>query len=201
LTTTPNTKAGLTAFLEMAITKGMVNSNTGGAWRAAVNAIMDDLEDDATVDGFDVRAAVLRYNNRFPGELTGESLKKYEQRAKSAIEQYTAWKADPMGYKPPSRGLPGAEPAKKKITILRRRPQPGAVAAPTAAPAPPPNGSAGLQLLPLLTTPPDALTIPIPIRAGKFIVQVIIPADFTADDAKRVSAVVHALGTHIVEPT
>ena len=189
-------KSELFAFLDMAITKGMVNSNTGTAWKAAANKVLSDTSDEDSLAGFDVRAAVLRYNNRNPGDLTGDSLKKYEQRTKTAIEQFTLWKTDPMNYKPPSRGLPGEKDTPKARVLIRRTPVAGKTTAP--APTPPANGMNGHVVPPVTPVPAPApapnttLTIPIPIRKGAFVVQLTIPVDMTTAEAARISAVMTA---------
>ena len=194
MTEPPFTKAGLFAYLDIAIKQGMVNANTGNAWKAASNKVLSDLADEGSIENYDVRAAVLRYNNRNPGELTGESLKKYEQRTKTAIDQFIQWKTDPMNYKPLSRAL--RDGAEKKLPVLRRTRLVVKTGTPVdAAPAPPPNGYGVVNPLPPSpppSPPSGTLTIPIPIRKGAFVVQLTIPVDMTTDEAKRISAVMTA---------
>jgi hypothetical protein len=114
------TKSGLLQYLDIGLEKGFLQRNTGNSWKAAANKLLADLSDDHDVQNFDVHDAALRFNNRFPNELAGDSLKKYVQRLRLAISQYIAWKSDPMNYKGPSRGLPLASKVAARPVVLRR---------------------------------------------------------------------------------
>jgi len=185
------TKANLIQFLDMSMSKGLVNTNTGSAWRAAVNKILGDLADDQDVHQLDVHDAVIRYNNRFPSELTPESLKKYEQRAAKAIEQFVKWKTDPMNYRAPSRGnkatLNAKDEGKAKKKPVMAEPK---VVAPAAGHVTPtghaPNVAVGKPADP-------GLQIPFPLRLD-FVAQIHIPRNLSVDEAKRLSVFIQALG-------
>jgi len=158
--------------------------------------VLGELSDGDSVESFDTHAAILRYNNLNPGELTGDSLKKYEQRTRTAIEQFVAWKRDPLNYKPPSRGLPTTGNGDKKPPVTRRAMKTVGVAKQMVAePAPDPTPAPPVAS-PVAT---NALAVPIPIRGGKFIVQMTIPHDLSSDEAKRIGAVVLAYGHDEVE--
>ncbi len=184
------TKAELLAFIETSIIRGSVNSHTGTAWKAASTKVLSELGDNDSIEGYDTLEAIRRYANRNPGEVTGDSLKKYEQRTRSAIEQFIAWKKDPLNYKPPSRGLPGMDAPKK---VIRRTFPAKTTATPTPAPPPATNG-----VVHPLTPPPNpqiaSLPVQIPIRGGKFIVQLSIPVDLTTEEATRITTVIQAFG-------
>lgn len=186
------TKAELLSFIESSTVSGQVNTHTGNAWKAASTKVLSELADTDSVQGYDTLAAIHRYANRNPGEVAGDSLKKYEQRTRSAIEQFIAWKKDPLNYKPPSRGLAltTATPAKK---VIRRTLPAKTAATPTPAPAPAANG-----VVHPLTPPPNlqiaSLPVQIPIRGGKFIVQLSIPVDLTTEEANRITTVIQAFG-------
>jgi hypothetical protein len=182
-------KSHLIQFLDMALSKGLVNTNTGGAWKAAVNKILGDLHDDQEVHELDIHDAVIRYNNKFPGELTPDSLKKYEQRAKMAIEQFVKYKTDPMNFKTPSRGIKatnGKDPDKPK-----KRP------ADAPKTAPPGTGGTTLTGHPptvIVGKPADpGLQIPFPLRQD-FVAQIHIPRNLSTEEAKRLSVFIQALG-------
>jgi len=184
------TKANLNQFLEMSIHKGLVNTNTGGAWKAAVNKILGDLGDDQDVQGLDVHDAVIRYNNKFPGDLTPESLKKYEQRAGTAIEQFIKYKTDPLNYRSPSRGIKTANGGKSDVKPKKR------VAAelakvPVIPPAHAPVVNPGGEVLGKQRD--SGLQIPFPLRPD-FVAQVHIPSSLTTEEAKRLSVFILALG-------
>ena len=184
------TKASLNQFLEMSIQKGLVNTNTGGAWKAAVNKILGDLGDDQDVQGVDVHDAVIRYNNKFPGDLTPESLKKYEQRAGTAIEQFIRYKTDPLNYRSPSRGIKSANVGKSEVKPKKRMTtEAPKVQAPLVGRTPDfhPGGEVQGKQKDL------GLQFPFPLRPD-FVAQVHIPSSFTTEEAKRLSVFILALG-------
>jgi hypothetical protein len=197
------TKAGLFQYLDIALDKGHVNGNTGSAWRAAANKLLGDLGDDDSVEGYDLEAAAIRQNNKNPGDLTGQSLKKYVQRSRAAIEQYIAWKSDPMNYKPPSRGLPTDGKATPGKTLLLRRTRPVAPPAAEAKVAHAETGQYSLTghpptvVIGKAATP--ALTIPFPLRR-EFVATIVIPHDLTVAEATRLSALIQALGHDTTAP-
>lgn len=189
------TKAGLYQYLDVSRDKGHVNTNTGNAWRAGANKLLGDLGDEDDVESYDIEAAAIRYNNKFPGGLTGQSLKKYVQRTKAAIEQYIAWKSDPMNYKPPSRGLQidskhgAVKLAGGKPRVKVSAQEPVVMQAET--------GHYSLTGCPPTATVGKAenhgLTIPFPLRRD-FVSTIVIPHDFTVAEAKRLSVMIEALG-------
>lgn len=183
-------KASLIQFLDMALSKGLVNTNTGAAWKAAVNKILGDLHDDQEVHQLDVHDAVIRYNNRFPGDLTPESLKKYEQRAAMAIEQFVKYKTDPMNFKAPSRSVKMASNGKDENKKKRLAPDTSKTVAPAARHLSvighPPTVVAGKPADP-------GLQIPFPLRLD-FVAQIHIPRNLSVEEAKRMSVFIQALG-------
>ena len=188
------TKADLLSFIESSTASGLVNTHTGNAWKAASTKVLSELGDNDSVEGYDTMSAIRRYANRNPGEVAGDSLKKYEQRTRSAIEQFIAWKKDPLNYKPPSRGLAltTTAPAKK---LIRRTPAAKTAAAPAPAPAPTPATNGVVHPITPPTNPQIAsLPVQIPIRGGAFIVQVSIPVDLTTEEATRITTVIQAFG-------
>lgn len=194
------TKSGLHQYIEIALDKGYLNANTGNAYKAAVNKLLGDLGDDDDVQSLDMRDTVLRYNNRFPGQLSGGSLKKYEQRASAAIAQFIAWKSDPMNYKGPSRSPTLSNKVSESHRIIRRtRPVPEAGTAKSVSPD-------VSQTNPIDHTKTSqvrifgdlGLTYPFPLRPD-FVAQLVIPRDLSTEEAKRLSIFIQALG-HDVDP-
>lgn len=191
-----HTKAGLYQYLDVVRDKGHVNSNTGNAWRAGANKLLGELGDDDDVESYDVEAAAIRYNNKNPGDLTGQSLKKYVQRTRAAIEQYIAWKSDPMNYKPPSRGLPNDnKPGAVKVTGHKPKVKVTTATAPIVMRAETGhynlNGNTGAPVPGKSPTP--GLSIPFPLRRD-FVATIVIPHDLTVTEAKRLSVMIEALG-------
>lgn len=190
------TKAGLNQYLDIAIDKGYISANTGNSWRAAVNKLLTDLNDDDDIENYDVRDAALRYNNKFPGDLTGSSLKKYEQRVKQAVKEFVSWKSDPMNYKRPGRLPVGGKTGELGKSIKRPRP----ITTPEVKRPLPSSGEVAV----LSNAKPNSvgtiddmsLPIPFPLRPG-FVAQVVIPRNLTTAEAKRLSTFILALGNDV----
>lgn len=187
---TTHSKSAMSSFLEMMTTKGWVNLNTGNAYKSAVNKILNDVPSETDVREIDVRSEVLRYNNLNPGELTPESLRKYEQRVGTAIQQFLAWKENPTGYRAPSRAQVGN--GKTPEVRKRERPTVAAVSKETstdqAKAAPPPDMPKTVQGV----VTESSLAMPFPLRSN-FLAQVVIPRDLTKEEAARLCAFIQAL--------
>ncbi len=191
-------KSALVQFLDMLVTKGWVNTNTGAGWKAAVNTILQDVESDQDVREIDVKSAVLRYHNRNPGDLAPDSLKRYEQRVAAGIGQFVSFKTDPTNYRAPSRGLPNGSKAEP-----RKRLEPKTPATPSAVsqvPTMKPDPEHTVAQKPVAGTATESsLALPFPLRPG-FLAQVVIPRDLSKDEATRLCAFIQALA-HDPSPT
>lgn len=189
-------KAGLIQFVEMITTKGWINANTGGGWKAAVNRILADTDPNEDVRKIDVPTAIRRYNNLNPGELAPASLLQYEKRIKQAITEYQSYVADPTKYKAPARPISLSQPKKTekadKASMPARPQTNGAITDGTVveqlAPSQPP------QPKPLYLATEANLVLPFPLRPD-YLAQVVIPRDMTKDEATRLCAFIQALAT------
>ncbi|CAI8879184.1 hypothetical protein [Burkholderia ambifaria] len=189
------TKSGLMQFVDMITSKGWVNVNTGGSWKAAVKKLLGDVADDEDVRRIDVKSQVLRYNNLHPGDLSPESLKTYEKRVTAAIQQFISYKTDPSNYKAPSRGFSNgnnAKPEQKKRAEIK----PAQASETSAAPGHPDQGKSDLDYgAPKTiggTSTGANLALPFPLRPG-YLAQVVIPIDMTKDEADRLCAFIQTL--------
>jgi hypothetical protein len=191
-------KSALVQFLDMLVTKGWVNTNTGAGWKAAVNTILQDVEPDQDVREIDVKSAVLRYHNRNPGDLAPDSLKRYEQRVAAGIGQFVSFKTDPTNYKAPSRGLPNGSKAEPKKRVEPKA-TPAAFTAPQVLSTKPEPDHPAVQKPVAGTATDSSLALPFPLRPG-FLAQVVIPRDLSKDEAARLCAFIQALA-HDPAPT
>jgi hypothetical protein len=187
------TKEQLDFFMQFISDKGMVNANTAGGLRAAVSQILHDVQPGDDVSQIDVRQAVLRYNNKFPGKLSPDSLRRYEQRVKTVIEQFQQWKADPTSYRGYGRGIVSgkategkAKPKKRETTIQAVHDGAPAASSSLALQGHPPSVSIGIMR-------PSGLVVPFPLRSD-FVAEVRIPQNLSIDEAKRLSTFILALG-------
>lgn len=177
-------KAAFVRFLDMIIAKGIVNANTGGGWKAACNKVLEDLDPSEDVRQVDVRAAVVRYNNRHPGELSPTSLRQYEIRTATAIKHFASYVANPAGFRLAGKAINAkgekAEPgrrADRKASTSETSRQQGETLPSTQI-----KGTATEQ----------SLAIPFPLRPN-FLAQLVIPRDLTKEEAKRLGAFIDAL--------
>lgn len=179
-------KRALFEFLAMLVDKGIVNPNTGNGWKVAATKVLSHLSDGDDVRSVDVSQAVLMYNNRNKNALAPASMKQYEIRVGQAIENFVRWSGDKMAYRGPSRQ--GGARADRAAT----KPRNGGVGK-----QPPAQNAAPQSPLPehphVITASELRLTIPFPLRPS-FIAQLVIPRDMTKDEAKRLCALVDALG-------
>jgi hypothetical protein len=195
---TDYSKSALVQFLDMLVTKGWVNTNTGAGWKAAVNTILQDVEPEQDVREIDVKSAVLRYHNRNPGDLAPDSLKRYEQRVAAGIGQFVSFKTDPTNYKAPSRGLPNGSKAEPKKRVEPKT-TPATFTAPQALSTKPEPEHPPVQKPVAGTATDSSLALPFPLRPG-FLAQVVIPRDLSKDEAARLCAFIQALA-HDPAPT
>ncbi|WP_114814056.1 hypothetical protein [Paraburkholderia kururiensis] len=189
------TKSGLLQFVDMITSKGWVNTNTGNSWNAAVKKLLGDVPDDEDVRRIDVKSQVLRYNNLHPGDLSPESLKTYEKRATTAIQQFISYKTDPRNYKAPSRGLSNGKndkPEQRKKAATK----PAQVSETSAQTTTPDqakgDGDYGAPKTIGGTSTGTNLVLPFPLRPG-YLAQVVIPIDMTKDEADRLCAFIQTL--------
>lgn len=182
-------KRALVAFIENAITKGRMNKNTGGGVRAACNKILELVESEEDVRGVDVKAAILQYNNRHPGELSGDSLRVYESRVRGAIDSFVQSVQDPTSFKFPNKAngttgkKPKAAPSAAKTSVATT----GSEVA-----DPPPGGANAAAVQHAGVATDISLRLPFPLRPT-FLAHVVIPRDLTKDEAKRLALFIDAL--------
>ncbi len=119
--------------------------------------------------------------------MAGDSLKKYEQRTRSAIEQFIAWKKDPLNYKPPSWPRP------HHGDTCQEGDPPHAAREDCGGQHPHLRRTGGAPLTPPPNPQIASLPVQIPIRGGKFIVQLSIPVDLTTE-GNRITTVIQAFG-------
>ncbi|CAN7725451.1 hypothetical protein LJR290_006165 [Variovorax sp. LjRoot290] len=178
-------KTNLLWFIGYAIEKGLVNSNTGGSWKAAINKILEDVGPEDDLIAIDVPSEVLRFNNRHPGALSPDSLRQYQNRVANAIAEFAKYQSDPTKYK----GVIGRPALPKALEALKKnngKLPPLLPPLPELPPAEPPQHK-------LSAVTESSLMMPFPLRPN-FLVQIIVPRDMTKDEAARLCTFIAALG-------
>jgi hypothetical protein len=158
----------LARFVDYVVEKSLVNPSTAQGWRVATTKVLTDLsaEERADVRRIDVDATFKQFLNRNPGRLSPASTGEYRRRVGRAIDEFVSWMENPAVY--------GSRTAAWSARAERRpRPRTQPPVSPSR-PAEDRSGEAGVSLS-------------FPVRPG-FLAQVVVPADLTVDEARRMGA-------------
>ncbi len=157
----------LARFIDYVVDKNLVNPSTAQGWRVATTKVLAELtaEERADVRRIDVDATFKQFLNRNPGRLSPASTGEYRRRVGRAIDEFVSWMENPAGY-----GSRTAAWTAKSESRPRSRPRPQ----PAPAPASESSEHGGVALS-------------FPVRPG-FLAQVMVPADLTVDEARRMGA-------------
>ena len=167
----------LNEFHDYMIDKGLMQRNTAGARKGAANAVLGVLsaEEQKDVLSVDLDEALVRFQNLKGKNYTPGSLQTYKSRTSSALEDFSRYLDDPMSFRPA---------VAKKVRIRQRQSENEHKGQ---------SSEAGSKSVPSAPSMPNAMIVPVPIRADVVVKIQGIPFDFTANEARRVSAVVQAL--------
>jgi hypothetical protein len=160
----------LARFIDYVVEKNLVNPSTAQGWRVATAKVLDELtpEEGADVRRIDVDATFKQFLNRNPGRLSPASTGEYRRRVGRAIDEFVSWMENPAGYG--SRTAAWAAKAERRPASRPR----ARVPVSAAGPAPERSETGGVALS-------------FPVRPG-FLAQVVVPADLTVDEARRMGA-------------
>lgn len=179
------TKSGALQFIQYAINKGLVNTNTGGGWKAAFTKILEEVGPDDDLSSIDVQSEVLRYNNRHPGVLSPDSLNQYEKRVLLILQEFKKYQESPTTYKGVlSRPASAPKSGDKKATSESK-----GLTTPAGTP---PAADASPQKHITSAVTDTSLMMPFPLRPS-FLAQIIIPRDLTKEEAARLCNFIQAL--------
>jgi hypothetical protein len=160
-----------------AVKRGLMNSNTAGALRAACTSVLEveDGWESMDVTKMDIDVFVKRFSNLKAKDYTTDSLKEYDRRFRKAHGLYLAFLQDPTTWDPGGR-RPSANGGKKEKDAVREVRAEG-------------NGGAATPKIP---STPGFVEYPFPLRDNR-IAKLILPIDLKATEAKRLSAFVATL--------
>lgn len=178
------TKDALFSFLDISVSQGLVNQNTAAAWKAACRKVLEDVGSSDDIRTVDVQTAVLRYNNRHPGELRPASLKEYQRRVGLVIEEFVRYTDDPAGYTPRNKSIGSSNTARQPNNKLKKN---------TAAKNMLSSTRQDETISPPHSSPPQAgLAYSYPLRQN-FLAQIVLPRDLSAEEALRLSRFIETL--------
>lgn len=184
------TKSNVLKFVDFCVAKGLVNSHTGGGWKAACNKILEDYGPDDDVSRIDVPSEIIRFNNRHPGLLSPDSLGQYQARVKTVLGEFSKYLNSPTTYKGVSRGVPtnGKAVEKRKPDTSKDNVEDAVIIEPTRPPLPVVKATNAVTG----TVTDTSLVMPFPLRQT-FLAQIVVPHDLTRAEAARLSNFIMAL--------
>ncbi len=182
------TASGLLAFCDYLMERGIAPASAVNPWKSAARNVFTRVEGTEDFGGVDVQALdvdeyMTRFVNKSRGEYKPDSLNAYSNRFRKAINAYTSYLADPMGWRPKLRSSAArraSEGGSNGPTSANGAPATVTAAAPPVAPAAPVTPSQGL------------IDYPFPMRSGQ-IAHLHLPSPLDKEDADRLTQFVRAL--------
>jgi uncharacterized protein YcbX len=174
--------AGLVGFLDWTADKGIMAKNTVNGRKAAVSSVLGilDPEEQGDITAIDLDSVMTRFVNLQGKKYNTSSLNVYKSRTNAAINDFKAWLADPLSFKPngnKAEKKASPKPAKKAGATLQ-----------SAALETPPNVQMGQA-----QQSTSANVFPIQIRENLVVRIHGLPFDLTKPEAERIANVVRAM--------
>ena len=182
------TADGLKEFIGYLTEKGMLNSNTAGGMRTAVEKVLSALDEDErqNLKGLDAREAVMRFVNKNPKALNPESIGVYRSRLQKSLEMLGRFNTDPSNFRVNSnakaKGPEGPVKSKSAQKNGKQDASTGAFAKNVVAPQAGTDESQRVK----------SVTLTFPLRED-FMVQLVIPKDLRMREAKKLAAFLELL--------
>lgn len=172
------TLADLLSFLDWMADKGLAPANTISSRKASSNKVLSSLgpEEIADVTQVDVEDAVRRFSVKHGQRYSTESLQSYRSRLRTALDDFKAYKENPVGFRPVGRAPIRNNGEKAKRPIPKSRPVEQESQQVTAPRSHPGN------------------VVPIPIRSDVTVQIGNLPFDLTVEEARKIANVILAYG-------
>lgn len=179
----------LREFLDFTAEKGLLNKHTAQSRKQAATKILSVLDESEQKDlrKIDREEVFKRFSNLNASKFKASSLKVYQSRLSSALDDFLEWANDPSAFKP-SRGRVARKAKsgdKSGQSSTNDRSSHGSVY--LRARNPEPEGSNANQT--------SRMSIPIPIRPDCIVECSGLPTDLTSNEARKISAVIQAYAT------
>ena len=171
------TGKGLIDFLNYASNKHLMSGNTAGALRVASKEVLSAIEpegwEELDLRTVDVEDFGSRFERARAGKLKPESMLVYKSRFRNAVQMYFEYLSSPGTWR-----YKAERPA-----AARRKATPSAAKVETTGTIESRMASAGKAM---------NVEYPFPLRSGQ-LVKLILPADLTRPEAKRLGAFIDSL--------
>lgn len=165
-------------FLDYLSNKHLMKPATVRARKAAVKKMLDVLDSSEKEDlsELDIDRLYDQFINKHGMDLTPESQKVYKSRFTSAYNDFLTYTGNPTDFKPSvSKREPAAQPSQKREKSSKK-----------------PRIETGIEQT-AAASRPGTVVFPVPIRPELTVELRNIPADLTAAEAEKISAVIQAL--------
>lgn len=174
---TPFSREAVADFLDYASNKGLINKATASARKAAfkrVSAILEPHEAQ-DVSKLDLDEVMHRFSNLEGSAFTPDSLTTYRSRVRTVLDDFLAWKKDPMAFRPRT-----STAGRKASKVAATKPD----AAPLRRADPAPVAASNLS---------QTHSLPIPLRSDLTVFVHGVPFDLSKAEAKRIANVILAM--------
>jgi hypothetical protein len=179
--------ADLMKFLDYLADKGLMLAATAASRKAAANKMLAVLSEDEARDVtiVDIDDVALRFHNLNGQQYTPGSIKTYKSRVSSAIEDFSAYLANPLSFRISSKPRQRSRSPKEAVVVSGA----GAAAGISAA-------TAVTQPVVSSPLPTGANILPVPLRPELTIQIAGLPFDLTPAEAKKIANIILA---HAIE--
>jgi len=178
--TNERSRHNLLEFLDYLAQKGLMARATVAARKAAASRVLGILSDEEASDvtKLDLDEVMARFSNLEGRGFTPASLNTYLSRLKSAVDDFSAYIENPLGFRPSVH------------TREKRKPERKADVSATVVPERQSGGEAHIVKPPLSSS-----ILPIPIRPDVTVFVQGLPYDLTESEATKVANVIRAMAT------
>lgn len=168
-------------FLDWVADKGLVPTNTASSRKSTASKVLTILSDEEATDvlAVDVEDVMRRFQNKNSSTYGPESIRTYQSRLKSSLEDFRSYCENPIGFRPIGRSQT------KPKTSSERGPRTKPIAT-SAISFAQPAGHA--------VSPPSAFAnvLPVMIRPDVTVQIGNLPHDLTEAEARRIANIVLA---------
>lgn len=168
-------------FMDYLAQKGIMAPATARSRKAALSKVLSVLDKDEAVDvtQIDLDHTMHRFSNLQGQGYTPQSLQTYKSRVKSALEDFSAYLENPLGFRP------ALNKRTTKTSVKKEAPDNGSNG---------PSPGEPYQSRPKLSEDfVNPTILPIPIRPDVTVRIQGLPFDLTQQEAAKISAVVRAM--------
>lgn len=168
-------------FMDYLAQKGIMAPATARSRKAALSKVLSVLDDDEASDvtQLELDHTMHRFSNLQGQGYTPQSLQTYKSRVKAALEDFSSYLENPLGFRPALTKRSARSPSKKETPS-------------NGSNSPPPSDPPQSRSKPSEDFVNPTI-LPIPIRSDVTVRIQGLPFDLTPQEAAKIAAVVRAM--------